>query len=126
MFTLAAISVSPCIVEAQSAPPKSVKFSKRKLMVSPYESCDVADINRDGQLDIVYGSFWFEGPTWLAHQIRPNHTSADYIRSNSDHVYDVDKDGWLDVIAGGWNEDGIIWYRNPHRRKHGNVRPARL
>ena len=90
-----------------------VKFSKRKLLVSPYESCAVADINRDGHLDIVYGAYWFAGPDWLPHSIRPNHTASEYMRANSDHVYDVDGDGWLDVIAGGWNEDGIYWYKNP-------------
>jgi hypothetical protein len=111
VLTAVAMLAAPSV----SAAEPSVKFSKRKLMVSPYESCDVADINRDGKLDIVYGAFWFEGPTWLAHQIRPNHTSADYIRCNSDHVYDVDQDGWLDVVAGGWNEDGLIWYKNPGR-----------
>jgi hypothetical protein len=91
----------------------AVKFSKRKLIVSPYESCAVADINRDGHPDIVYGAYWFAGPDWLPHAIRPNHTSSEYIRANSDHIYDVDKDGWLDLIAGGWNEDGIYWYKNP-------------
>jgi hypothetical protein len=91
----------------------SIKFSKRKLIVSPYESCAVADINRDGHVDIVYGAYWFAGPDWLPHAIRPNHTSSEYMRANSDHIYDVDNDGWLDVIAGGWNEDGIYWYKNP-------------
>ncbi len=91
----------------------SVKFSKRKLIVSPYESCAVADINRDGHVDIVYGAYWFAGPDWLPHAIRPNHTASEYMRANSDHIYDVDNDGWLDVIAGGWNEDGIYWYKNP-------------
>jgi hypothetical protein len=100
-------------VAAQEIGTGGVKFSKRKLIVSPYESCAVADINRDGHLDIVYGAYWFAGPDWLPQAIRPNHTAAEYIRTNSDHIYDVDKDGWVDVIAGGWNEDGIYWYKNP-------------
>jgi len=100
---------------AEGAAPPSIEFSKRKLIVSPHESCDVADINRDGHADIVYGSFWFAGPNWLPHQIRPTHTSSDYIRCNSDHVYDLDKDGWPDAIAGAWGEEGVIWYKNPGR-----------
>jgi hypothetical protein len=97
-------------VERDTGP---IKFAKRKLLVGPYESCAVADINRDGHLDIVYGAYWFAGPDFLPHAIRTNHTSSEYMRANSDHVYDVDGDGWLDVIAGGWNEDGIYWYKNP-------------
>jgi hypothetical protein len=100
-------------VASQEIGTGGVKFTKRKLIVSPYESCAVADINRDGHLDIVYGAYWFAGPDWLPQAIRPNHTAAEYIRTNSDHIYDVDKDGWVDVIAGGWNEDGIYWYKNP-------------
>ena len=112
LLTAVAVLFSANLV-AQEIGQGGVKFSKRKLLVSPYESCAVADINRDGQPDIVYGAYWFEGPDWLPHAIRPNHTAAEYMRANSDHVYDVDGDGWLDVIAGGWNEDGIYWYKNP-------------
>jgi hypothetical protein len=90
-----------------------VKSAQRRLFVSPYESCDVGDINRDGCLDIVYGPYWFAGHDFLPHTYRANHTSADYIRANSDPLYDVDQDGWLDVIMGSCGEEGVIWYRNP-------------
>ncbi|HEX2476179.1 MAG TPA: FG-GAP repeat protein, partial [Lacipirellulaceae bacterium] len=52
-------------IAAQEIGTGGVKFSKHKLLVSPYESCAVADINRDGHLDIVYGAYWFAGPDWL-------------------------------------------------------------
>jgi VCBS repeat protein len=112
-FSVVTLVASLCCTAAAAEEPASVKWSKRKLFVSPHESCDVGDINRDGHVDIVYGPYWFAGPDWLPHTYRANHTSADYIRANSDHLYDVDGDGWLDVIMGSWNEDGIIWYKNP-------------
>ena len=65
---------------------ESLRFTKKQLMVDPYESCTVADINRDGHLDIVYGAHWFAGPDFLPHAIRPNHASREYIRTNSDHL----------------------------------------
>ena len=92
---------------------RSLRFSKRQLFVNPYESTAVADLDRDGDQDIVYGAYWFAGPDFVPRTFRPNHVAKDYIRANSDHVYDVDQDGWLDVIAGGWLEDGIYWYKNP-------------
>jgi hypothetical protein len=91
----------------------TVAFSKRHLFVAPYEHATVGDLNRDGVPDIVSGAYWFAGPDFVPQAFRPNHTSKDFIRSNSDHLYDVDGDGWLDVITGGWEEDGIYWYRNP-------------
>jgi len=118
-------SKSPCAVcivllslMASGASPngkagKSLRFTKKHLMVNPYESCTVADLNRDGKLDIVYGAYWFEGPDFVPRSFRPNHVAKEYMRANSDHAYDVDKDGWLDVMAGGWREDGIYWYKNP-------------
>jgi hypothetical protein len=92
---------------------KSLRFAKRQLLVSPHESTAVADLNRDGNLDIVSGAYWLAGPDFVPRAFRPNHVSKDYMRANSDHVYDLDQDGWPDVIAGGWGQDGIYWYKNP-------------
>ena len=95
--------------------PKSVRFKKKQLMVAPHQNCAVADFDKDGHLDIVYGPYIFAGPDFVPRTFRPNHVAREYMRENSDHPYDVDKDGWIDIIAGGWNEDGIYWYRNPGR-----------
>lgn len=78
---------------------RSLQFVKKQLFVNPYESATVADLNRDGHLDIVYGAYWFAGPDFVPRTFRPNHASKDYLRANSDHVLDVDNDGWPDVIA---------------------------
>ena len=97
----------------QTGEKHTVRFSKRMLFAAPYENCAVADLNRDGKLDIVYEDYWLEGPNFVPHAFRPNHTSSDFIRTNSVFVYDLDGDGWPDIITGGWNEDGIYWYKNP-------------
>jgi hypothetical protein len=92
---------------------KTLHFRKLHLMVNPNQSATVADLDKDGHLDIVYGPYIFAGPDFVPRTYRPDHVSQDFMRANSDHVYDVDQDGWPDIIAGGWLEDGIYWYKNP-------------
>src|SRR5215468_10375671 len=62
---------------------KSLRFTKKQLMVSPYESCAVGDLNRDGRPDIVYGAYWFAGPDFVPRAFRPNHVAQEYMRANS-------------------------------------------
>ena len=102
---------SPAAIEQPAS--RDLRFTKRQLFVNPYESTAVADLNRDGHLDIVYGPYWFAGPDFVPRTFRPNHVAKDYLRANSDHVLDVDGDGWPDIIAAGWTEDGIWWFKNP-------------
>ncbi|MBN2473071.1 MAG: VCBS repeat-containing protein [Pirellulales bacterium] len=93
--------------------PGTVQFSKRCLMVSPNEGCAVADVNRDGKLDVVAGTHWYAGPDFVARPLREIRESGDFLANNGDHLYDVDGDGWLDVISGGWEQSEISWYKNP-------------
>ncbi|HEY8234942.1 MAG TPA: VCBS repeat-containing protein [Vicinamibacteria bacterium] len=105
---------------------RSLRFTRRTLFVGPHENATVGDLDRDGRLDIVSGSYWFPAPDFAPRAYRPNHVSKEYMHENSVHAYDVDADGWLDVIAGGWNEDGIYWYRNPGRSAEERGEPWRM
>ena len=110
---MAVSCVSAAALAAEKPAPRTLRFTKRHLMTAPNENCTVADIDKDGKVDIVYGPYVLAGPDFVPRAFRPNHVAKEYMRANSDHTYDVDKDGWLDVIAGGWGEDGIYWYKNP-------------
>jgi hypothetical protein len=94
-------------------PGKSVRFSKKRIFVNNYQAASVADINRDGVMDIVSGPYWFSGPNWEPHAFRANEAAADSVRSNSDLPYDVDGDRWPDVIVGAWETQGVLWFKNP-------------
>jgi hypothetical protein len=103
------------VAPSSPGPGRSLSWTKRQLMVGPYESATTGDLDRDGHPDLVYGPYWFAGPTFAPRAYRPNHTAKEYHHTNSEHVLDVDRDGWPDIIGGGWGEDGIHWYRNPGR-----------
>jgi len=105
---------------------RSLRFVRRLLFVGPYENATVADLDRDGRLDIVSGAYWFRAPDFVPRAFRPNHLASDYLHENSVHVHDVDRDGWPDLIAGGWDEDGIYWYRNPGRSAAERGAPWRI
>ena len=84
------------------------------------ETAAVADINRDGRLDIVSGEYWYEAPaaaaaqnSWRKHQFRELGFSSNYIDAFSDMPVDVDGDGYPDIATVTWFAKKISWFRNP-------------
>ena len=82
------------------------------------QSVFVADIDGDGDMDIVSASeddntiAWYENdgaadPTWSAADIA---TSADGARSV--FVADMDNDGDMDIVSASFDDDAIAWYEN--------------
>ncbi len=84
-------------------PAAGVRFTRRCLLISPNEGCAVADVNNDGQPDIVAGTIWAAGPDFIPRPLREiPEFNDDYLCNNADLVHDVDGDGWLDVVSGHW------------------------
>ncbi len=80
------------------------------------EGVALADVNRDGQKDILAGHYWFEAPDWKKHEIREPETfdyTKGYSHSFLNFTADVDQDGWIDFICFDFPGDGVYWYRNP-------------
>ena len=50
--------------------PPDIPFRIRMLDGGASETAAVADINRDGRLDIVSGENWYEAPAWTKHPFR--------------------------------------------------------
>lgn len=97
--------------------PSGLRFSKRTLMISPNEGCAVADVNRDGKLDLIAGTHWFAAPDFVPRPLRDiPQTMVEFYANNGDLAYDVDGDGWIDVISGGWMESELNWYKNPGKK----------
>jgi hypothetical protein len=97
--------------------PRKVVF--KKIVIDPEfrsEGVAVADVNRDGKLDIVAGNFWYEAPDWKPHQIAPAQKfdpAKGYSNSFLDFILDVDGDGWPDQIVFGFPGREAFWRQNP-------------
>lgn len=91
---------------------------KKHLIHSEFisEGVAVADVNKDGLLDILSGPYWFEAPDWKLHQITTPGT-YDYTKEWSDSFLnfatDIDRDGWADLVVFDFPGTGVYWFRNP-------------
>lgn len=93
--------------------PADLNFEKIQLDNGAAETAAVADLNKDGHLDIVCGEYWYAGPTWKKTQFRELPFDNNYIDAFADMPVDVDKDGYLDIVTVAWFGKKINWFRNP-------------
>lgn len=100
---------------ATGSPADTLRFARQRLVVSANEGSAVADIDRDGRLDVVAGRNWYAAPDFVPRPLREIGEFADYLHSNGDHVFDVNGDGWPDVVASSFHNEGVWWYENPKR-----------
>jgi len=91
---------------------KKVVLSKEHIS----EGVAVADVNRDGRMDVLAGSFWWQAPDWIRHEITTPyiHPSIDgYGNSFLNFTSDVNQDEWEDMVKIGFPGKETLWYENP-------------
>ena len=81
------------------------------------EGVAIADVNKDGKLDVLIGDSWYEAPTWTKHDIRKPGDYGDGLHSYSKCMTcwtdDINGDGWPDQIVIGFPGVPAFWYENP-------------
>jgi HEAT repeat protein len=80
---------------------------------SRFEAAGIADMNRDGKLDIFCGGFWYEAPAWKKHVVRDVPEEGDYFYDFANLPMDIDGDGWTDIADAAWHNKKLFWLRNP-------------
>jgi hypothetical protein len=114
---------------------------KRIQLTDKYwaEGVAIADLNRDGHMDVISGPFWYEGPDFKRrHEIFPATQTFTLKKDDGTQervegyegalgknnayakvflvfVYDFNGDGWPDVLTIGFPGTEAAWYENPGR-----------
>ena len=91
-----------------------LRFRQQLIAAESAESVGVFDVNGDKILDIVSGSYWYEGPVYLKrHLIGQIERVSEYFDDFSTIPLDVNGDGKMDFITGGWFGKTLQWRENP-------------
>ncbi len=96
---------------------------QRQQLTDVYYSEGIAagDLNRDGHVDMVYGPYWFAGPSFenkfeiYPAKPQPRERYADHFFA---WVYDFNADGWNDVLTVGFPGTPAFVYENPKSDGH--------
>ncbi len=97
--------------------PKMLPLFEKYVLCDSFlsEGVAVADINNDGHLDIIAGAYWFEAPTWKAHELaepQPFVYDQGYSNAFLHFALDVDQDGWMDIIRVDLPGEAVVWHQN--------------
>ncbi|MEL6253665.1 MAG: VCBS repeat-containing protein [Bacteroidota bacterium] len=134
LFLIMAGVVYYSTIGVETTSPTSNIPSFEKIMIDSVfrsESVTAADINKDGEKDIVIGDVWYEAPEWKMHEIRPpgifyNGVFQDdkptseysyYSNSFACQPMDVNEDGWIDVLVYSVMGRPVYWYKNPQGKE---------
>ena len=112
-LALFAMAVAATALALAAPRPPDIPFNIHMLDNGANETVTMADVNRDGRLDIIAGENWCEAPTWKKHHFRDLPYTEGYIDAFSDSALDVDGGGWVDITTVHYFSQKVVWSPNP-------------
>jgi hypothetical protein len=120
LATLAAISTAALVPAAPNAGSKEPKITWKKTVLDSKfrsEGVAVADVNKDGKIDVLNGEYWYEAPDWKPHELQPpadfKDGLANYSRVFCCWAEDINGDGYPDLIVIAFPGEPCYWMENP-------------
>ena len=103
-----------------------MRFEKKRLTPQYWaEGASVADLNRDGHLDIVCGGHYYPGPAFTqrheyttpipANKRGPYDGSVYTLEHFFSWTHDFNSDGWTDILVVGLTGRTAVWFEHPGR-----------
>src|SRR5207302_1154992 len=104
VLPLAVVTILVALSPAAEHPARAIAWKKTVVdKVFRSEGVAIADVNRDGKMDILVGDVWYEAPAWKMHEIRKVGNYGDGAHSYSEcfacWTEDINGDGWPDLIV---------------------------
>ena len=126
---LALAAAVPAVAADPPAKPGPAISWKKTVLDRKFrsEGVAVADVNKDGKVDVLNGEYWYEAPDWTPHELQPPMDHKDglgnYSRVFACWTEDLNGDTYPDLIVIDFPGVPCYWMENPkggagHWKKH--------